>query len=44
MHHSFSINVSKPEITFDFQEDMEVFLNIAAEEDLQVNAMFLGGH
>ena len=28
--------------TFDFQEDMEVFLNMAAEEDLRVNAMFLG--
>ena len=26
--------------TFDFQEDMEVFLNMAAEEDLRVNAMF----
>ncbi|CAL8270078.1 unnamed protein product [Arctogadus glacialis] len=24
------------------QEDMEVFLNMAAEEDLRVNAMFLG--
>ncbi|CAL8237784.1 unnamed protein product [Boreogadus saida] len=29
--------------TFDFQEDMEeVFHNMAAEEDLRVNAMFLG--
>ncbi|CAL8240393.1 unnamed protein product, partial [Gadus morhua 'NCC'] len=28
--------------TFDFQEDIEVFLNMAAEEDLRVNAMFLG--
>ncbi|CAL8310347.1 unnamed protein product [Boreogadus saida] len=28
--------------TFDFQEDMEVFLNMPAEEDLRVNAMFLG--
>ncbi|CAL8315247.1 unnamed protein product [Boreogadus saida] len=28
--------------TFDFQEDMEVFLNMAAKEDLRVNAMFLG--
>ncbi|CAL8394760.1 unnamed protein product [Boreogadus saida] len=27
--------------TFDFQEDMEVF-HMAAEEDLRVNAMFLG--
>ncbi|CAL8294263.1 unnamed protein product [Gadus morhua 'NCC'] len=31
-----------PLLTFDFQEDMEVFLNMAAEEDLRVNAMFLG--
>ncbi|CAL8282144.1 unnamed protein product [Boreogadus saida] len=28
--------------TLDFQEDMEVFLNMAAKEDLRVNAMFLG--
>ena len=28
--------------TFDFSGRHEVFLNMAAEEDLQVNAMFLG--
>ena len=42
MHHSFFNDVSKPEVTFDFQLDTEVFLNMAAEEDLRVNAMFLG--
>ena len=41
MHHSFFNDVSKPEVIFDFQEDMDVFFNMAAEEDLHVNAMFL---